>query len=107
MRNILVGSIAYLGIASTDNAMYSAISKLLAVFDQYADKTAAKSLLSKKELEVLTELISGDSNKTIARRLDVSDNAIKFHLKNIYRKLGVPNRRIAAELARSLQLISS
>jgi len=47
---------------------------------------------SASELKVLREVHAGRPNKAIARTLDVSENTIKFHLKNIYRKLGVDSR---------------
>lgn len=40
----------------------------------------------------------GLSNVEIARRLDVTVHAVKFHLSSIYRKLGVANRTEAAVL---------
>lgn len=57
-------------------------------------------ILTEKEVEVLSELARGDANKVIARRLEVSEPAVKFHLQNIYRKLGVNARKVAMEIAR-------
>ena len=48
--------------------------------------------LSKRELEVYNHLISGMSDKSIAKALAVTVPTIKFHTKNIYRKLGVSGR---------------
>ena len=55
--------------------------------------------LSSKETQVLIELANGQPNKAIAQALDVSENTVKFHLKNIYAKLSVDNRTAAIKAA--------
>jgi DNA-binding NarL/FixJ family response regulator len=52
--------------------------------------------LSEREAEVLDLVAQGLTNTQIAQRLTVSDNTVKFHLQNIYQKLGVSNRTEAA-----------
>jgi DNA-binding NarL/FixJ family response regulator len=52
--------------------------------------------LSEREDAVLGLLARGLSNTQIARELLVSENTVKFHLQNIYQKLGVNNRTEAA-----------
>jgi DNA-binding CsgD family transcriptional regulator len=52
--------------------------------------------LSRRELEVVQMAAEGLTNTQIARRLDVTVHAVKFHLASIYRKLGVGNRTEAA-----------
>lgn len=52
--------------------------------------------LSRRESEVLGMVATGLTNVQIARRLDVTVHAVKFHLAAIYRKLGVSNRTEAA-----------
>ena len=54
--------------------------------------------LTKKEIEVLSSLAMGRTNKEIAREKDVSQNTIKFHVRNIYEKLSVRNRGEAIAL---------
>ena len=54
--------------------------------------------LTRRELEVLSELASGRTNKQIARDLDVSLNTIKFHVRNLFQKLGVNSRSQAISL---------
>lgn len=48
--------------------------------------------LTRRELEVLSALAAGHSNKEIAAQEGVSANTIKYHLKNIYEKLDVHTR---------------
>ena len=61
--------------------------------------TAAGVQFSAKELRILRGVASGASNKELARTLWVSEQTVKFHLTNIYRKLGVANRTEAARYA--------
>lgn len=57
------------------------------------DKSAAEApLLSPREQEVLAHLAEGMPNSEIGTALTVSENTIRFHLKNIYEKLQVSNR---------------
>ena len=53
-------------------------------------------VLTPRELEVLEMISSGLTNAEAARRLDLSVHGIKFHLTEIYRRLGVTNRTEAA-----------
>ena len=55
--------------------------------------------LTERELTMLKALSRGLSNKAISRELWVSEETVKFHLGNLYRKLGVPNRLAAANIA--------
>jgi NarL family two-component system response regulator LiaR len=67
--------------------------------------TAAKadssglSVLTRRELEILALVAEGKSNSTIARELWVTEQTVKFHLSNIYRKLDVANRTAASRWA--------
>ncbi len=56
--------------------------------------------LNEREAEILAHLMEGASNKLIARRLGVTDNTVKFHLKKIFTKLGVNSRKAAAAVGR-------
>jgi len=55
--------------------------------------------LSPRELSILEALESGGSNREIAERLFVAEQTVKFHLTNIYRKLGVSSRTEAVHHA--------
>jgi DNA-binding NarL/FixJ family response regulator len=52
--------------------------------------------LTPREQEMLALLAEGKSNLQIARDLHLTENTVKFHLRNIYAKLGVANRTEAA-----------
>jgi LuxR family maltose regulon positive regulatory protein len=65
------------------------------------DSGNAQVALSPREQEVLQELALGLSNKQIARALDMTEHTVKFHLKNIFSKLGVDRRSLAVEQARN------
>lgn len=54
--------------------------------------------LTRRELEVLSDLASGRTNKQIARDLGVSLNTVKFHVRNLFQKLGVNSRSQAISL---------
>ena len=55
--------------------------------------------LTARELEILRWVAAGASNGSIARELFVTEQTIKFHLSNIYRKMGVANRTQASHVA--------
>lgn len=61
--------------------------------------------LSARENEVLQLLAEGLSNKAIARKLVITDETVKKHLKNIYGKLGVHSRTEALARARDLKIL--
>lgn len=60
---------------------------------------ADPSALSEREAEIIAHIAEGASNKLVARRLGISDNTVKFHLKKIYAKLGVSTRQAAVAKA--------
>jgi LuxR family maltose regulon positive regulatory protein len=71
-----------------------------------ADVAPLDDALSDRELAVLRYLPTLLSSTEIAGELFVSVNTVKSHLKGVYRKLGVGNRREAVERARDLGLIA-
>jgi DNA-binding NarL/FixJ family response regulator len=60
---------------------------------------AGEAELSKREVTILQALQSGRSNKQIATELFLAEQTVKFHLTNIYRKLGVNSRTEAVRYA--------
>jgi DNA-binding NarL/FixJ family response regulator len=55
--------------------------------------------LTSRELEILRAVAEGHTNARIGRQLWVTEQTVKFHLSNIYRKLGVSNRTEASRYA--------
>jgi DNA-binding NarL/FixJ family response regulator len=62
--------------------------------------------LTTRELEILTLVAEGHTNGHIARQLWVTEQTVKFHLSNTYRKLGVANRTEASRYAYVHDLVS-
>ena len=56
--------------------------------------------LTRREVEVLRLVSTGMTNRAAARTLWVTSETVKFHLTNVYRKLGVGNRVDASAWAR-------
>jgi two-component system nitrate/nitrite response regulator NarL len=63
---------------------------------QRVNGVAETCRLSKRETTILSRLILGDSNKTIARGIGVAEATVKTHIKTILRKVGAKNRTQAA-----------
>jgi DNA-binding NarL/FixJ family response regulator len=72
-----------------------------------SSRAAKAAGLTERELAILTALARGMSNAAIAKQLWVAQQTVKFHLTNIYRKLGVANRTEAARYAYQQGLIQS
>ena len=54
--------------------------------------------LTTRQIEILLRVIRGDSNKVIAHRLEMAENTVKTHLKEIFRRIGAKNRAEATRL---------
>lgn len=50
------------------------------------------ALLSKRELQVLNELLNGHSNKVIAKTLFIEETTVKLHVRSLFQKLDAKNR---------------
>lgn len=69
--------------------------------------SADRAELTKREREILQLAAEGYSNAQLARMLWVTEQTIKFHLSNVYRKLDVSNRTEAARWAQLHGLVST
>jgi ATP/maltotriose-dependent transcriptional regulator MalT len=70
-----------------------------------SDTGALEEKLTTRELEILKHLTTGVPLSAIAKQLHISQNTMKTHLRNVYRKLGVDGRHTAVDKAKKLLLI--
>jgi LuxR family maltose regulon positive regulatory protein len=97
--------------AAAQGVMREYVNELLSAFETPQPPTPVPDQplvepLSERELDVLRLLVDGQTNQEIAQTLCVSINTVKTHLKNVYGKLGVNNRRQAAAEAKKLGLVT-
>lgn len=67
--------------------------------------TTTRQSLTKRELEILRQLSTGRTLTVIAGELHISQNTMKTHLKNLYKKMGAEGRHDAVEKAKSTFLL--
>ena len=88
---------------SVDGSLFTTLTEA-----EEGERAAAKAVgLSARELSILAAVARGLSNQAIARDLWVSEQTVKFHLRNVYRKLGVANRTEAARYAHREGLVDA
>ena len=75
-------------------------AKLVKLYDQKGQEASSLlDALTPREREILTHLSRGESNKTIARTLDISHDTVKLHVRHILAKLNLSSRVEAAVFA--------
>jgi DNA-binding NarL/FixJ family response regulator len=89
----------YASIAEARNAGVSADAILTSALDPADHAKAGPEHLTPREIEVLQLIADGLPNKSIAGRLGISDQTVKFHVSSIYGKLGAANRTDAVRRA--------
>jgi DNA-binding NarL/FixJ family response regulator len=112
------GAVCFVGKATDPNDLAGAVHVLLSDSihlevprgarpgrQAAAANGAAAAGLTPRELEILRLASDGLSNSEMAKQLWVTDQTVKFHLSNIYRKLGVSNRTGASRWAREHGLL--
>jgi DNA-binding CsgD family transcriptional regulator len=66
---------------------------------------APAAALTPREVEVLTALADGLGNKAVARRLGISPHTVKFHIEQLFRKLGAGTRAEAVAKGLRRQIV--
>ncbi len=101
-------------VASDEREFFAAICSELPVTHRLQQKTPqlcgmdvdGGAALTKREIELLSLINIGLSNKQMTDHTEISLGTIKWHLKNVYKKLGVTNRSAALARARALNYLS-
>lgn len=104
------GACAFIVKSSHPDQLAEAVSRVLDRPSGTASSAATAvraSALTRRELEILQLLAQGHSNAQLAKLLWVTEQTIKFHLSNIYRKLDVANRTEAAHWAQVRGLLET
>ena len=79
-------------LAAQPDADEAQLHFLRSVMNRDRAARASASELSKRETDVLRALATGGSDKELARELGISDHGVRFHLKGVFKKLGVHDR---------------
>jgi LuxR family maltose regulon positive regulatory protein len=104
IRQLLDGGALLLGLLAQ---MPGAPAEIRARFraTQPAESPELVEMLTAREIDVLRLLAENDTNAEIARRLVLSPETVKVHLKHIFQKLDVTDRRQAVRRAQELEIL--
>jgi two-component system, NarL family, nitrate/nitrite response regulator NarL len=110
---IAAGAMGFLPKSMAARSLIHAI-RFMAAGEKYApiefmsakddEQNALAAQLSKRELEVLKGLMKGQSNKEIARDVELQEVTVKLHVKTLCRKINARNRTHAAMIAKEAGL---
>ncbi len=101
----LIGNERIGGFLSTSLATKQIIRKLRDS-GRLSSAAGGGTTLSRRESKILLMISEGAANKYIAHVLGLSEATVKFHLGNVYRKLGCRNRQEAISAARALGMVT-
>lgn len=103
IETLSVDTVQFLGSVNTqlqaDRKSQSAATK------QNQSTDSLLEPLTKRERQILDTITSGETNKEIGEKLFISEQTVKWHLHQLYQKLGVKNRTGAIAKATALSLI--
>jgi len=85
--------------AALRQALDGTVFTTAGVTEDPGERAARDAGLTDRELVIVRAVARGLSNEAISKELWVAEQTVKFHLTNIYRKLGVANRTEAARYA--------
>ncbi|MEI6289216.1 MAG: response regulator transcription factor [Chloroflexota bacterium] len=94
------------GLEKGEAAVTRAVASRLFKHVSQGSPEKIESPISEREIEVLKLVSTGKSNREIAEELSVSENTVKFHIKNIIQKLNVSNRAEAVMVAVQKQILN-
>jgi NarL family two-component system response regulator LiaR len=85
--------------AAVRQALNGNVFTTAGITEDPGQRAAKDAGLTERELGIVRAVARGLSNEAISKELWVAEQTVKFHLTNIYRKLGVSNRTEAARYA--------
>jgi DNA-binding NarL/FixJ family response regulator len=104
----IVKSIDPEGLASALRQAYAGtVFHALGAGEIDPEANARAAGLTRREIAILKAVARGLSNQAIAKELWVTEQTVKFHLTNVYRKIGAKNRTEAARCAYQLGLVEA
>lgn len=113
-RTLDAGAMGYIPKDTTSAVMLNALRMILSggiylppnMAQQFgvSQNDSNLSILTPRQLQVLEQLVQGNSNKVIASDLKLAEATVKMHVTSIMRSLGVSNRTQAAMAAEKLGL---
>jgi LuxR family maltose regulon positive regulatory protein len=107
LERLLPGFIAEPGPGNARLAAFAAsLLKLLKSLPAAPLRSKDLAGLSRQEHRVLSYVTDGYTNKQTARALRLSESTVKFHLRNVFRKLAVDSRARLDEAARARGIVT-
>jgi FixJ family two-component response regulator len=107
VESLKAGALDFIEKPYNPQSLLDRIQKILAEQSRQLEATRGLAVvqarlqqLSSREQEVLRLLVTGESTKSIARKLDVSDKTVDFHRRNLLKKMNVAT---VVELARLVE----
>ena len=94
-------------LAAADAATAQSIYRQLGLTTERVSAQLAQGGLTKREIEILTRIASGATNKQVAEQSFISEKTVRRHLANIYAKLGVSSRTAAVTWAYANNVLRS
>jgi DNA-binding NarL/FixJ family response regulator len=85
--------------AALRQAVEGTVFTAVGISEEPGERAAKEAGLTERELVIVRAVARGLSNEAISKELWVAEQTVKFHLTNVYRKLGVSNRTEAARYA--------
>ena len=87
------------GEAAINRVAMTRVMKSLAELSRQKSNQTTEEVLSEREISILRLMAKGLSNQEISRQVSLSENTVKYHLKNIFQKLQAHNRTEAVTFA--------
>ena len=113
-RALELGALGFIPKSLDGNSMVNALRLIVEngvtiapIVKRSETRKSASSSLTKRQHEVLQRLANGESNKIIARKLELSEGTVKLHVRAVFTALNVSNRTQAVISAEKLGLIDS